>query len=182
LVILQKTVAALTRGSLERFVLRARRAAGLRGVVNVLVASSTAVRALNRQFRGKNSATDVLSFPAASIAHSNGRSRFAIAGDIAISADIAAENATKLGHTAAAEVKILTLHGILHLAGYDHERDNGTMAKKEATLRQRLRLPMALIERAARNGHPINRHPIEERKVLKKMAENKKRIRARSAG
>jgi probable rRNA maturation factor len=178
LIILQKTVAALTQGSLERFVLRARRAAGLRGVANVLVTSSTAVRALNRQFRGKNSATDVLSFPSSTLnSPSNGQSRLAIAGDIAISADIAAENATRLGHTAAEEVKILALHGILHLAGYDHERDNGRMARKEAALRQRLRLPMALIERATINGHPT-----EERKVLKKISRRKSKSSARSAG
>jgi probable rRNA maturation factor len=53
----------------------------------------------------------------------------------------------RLGHSAALEVKILALHGILHLAGFDHERDNGQMARKEAKLRQALRLPATLIER-----------------------------------
>jgi len=145
-VILQKRVAALNGIALERFVLRARRAAGLRGLVNVLVTTSAAVRSLNRQFLGKDKATDVLSFPAAS-SRSKGRKRVALAGEIAISANIAAQNAARFGHSAAAEVKILTLHGILHLAGFDHERDNSQMARKEIRLRRLLKLPVALIER-----------------------------------
>ena len=127
--------------------LHARRAVGLRGVPNVVVTSSTAVRTLNRQFRGKNKATDVLSFPSTAPPSRSLRKRVLLAGDIAISADIATQNAARFGHSAAQEVKILALHGILHLAGFDHERDNGTMARKEMTLRQRLHLPAALIER-----------------------------------
>lgn len=146
MVILQKRVAALSRESLERFVRRARRAAGLRGVANVLVTSSSAVRSLNRQFCGKDKATDVLSFPSLPLS-SNSRKKAAPAGDIAISVDIAARNAARLGHSPADEVKILTLHGILHLAGFDHERDNGAMARKEMKLRKTLNLPLALIER-----------------------------------
>lgn len=144
MVILQRRVAALTPGSLERFVLRARRAAGVRGTADVLVTGSAAMRALNRQFRGKNQATDVLSFPAASSPANGARRR---AGEIAISADIAARNAARFGHSAAEEIKILTLHGLLHLAGLDHERDNGEMARKEMRLRQALGLPAALIQR-----------------------------------
>jgi probable rRNA maturation factor len=71
------------------------------------------------------------------------------AGDIAISAEIAANNARSLGHTAAEEIKILVLHGILHLRGYDHERDDGRMARREEKLRRELRLPIGLIERAS---------------------------------
>jgi probable rRNA maturation factor len=146
LVILQKKVAGLSEETLARFVARARRAAGLRGTVNVLVTGSSAVRSLNRQFRDQNKATDVLSFPAASPgAQSRNGSR--LVGDVAISADIAMQNAIHLGHPVAQEIKILTLHGILHLAGFDHERDNGQMARKESTLRRSLRLPAALIER-----------------------------------
>jgi probable rRNA maturation factor len=70
-----------------------------------------------------------------------------LAGEIAISADIARQNAARLGHPAALEIKLLALHGILHLAGMDHERDNGEMARKEAHLRSVLRLPTGLIER-----------------------------------
>lgn len=148
MVILQKRVAALSQASLERFVLRARRAAGLRGLANVLVTSSNTMRTLNRQFRDKNKATDVLSFPAPSLSRGKPQ-RGKIAGDIAISADLAAQNAARLGHSPAEEAKILVLHGILHLAGFDHERDNGMMARKEAKLRQMLKLPVALIERTA---------------------------------
>jgi probable rRNA maturation factor len=103
------------------------------------------MRALNLQFRGHNKATDVLSFPAERSSDKSGARAFA--GEIAISADIAAQNATRLGHSAAAEVRILALHGILHLAGLDHERDNGQMARKEANLRRVLKLPSTLIER-----------------------------------
>jgi probable rRNA maturation factor len=145
LVILHKRIPKLSESSLERFVLRARRAAGLGGTVNVLVTTSSALRSLNRQFRGKNKATDVLSFPSL-LSDSQLQSLFA--GDIAISADIAAQNAVRLGHSTAEEIKILTLHGILHLAGFDHERDNGVMGRKESRLRQRLGLPSGLIERS----------------------------------
>ena len=146
MVILQKKVAGLSEGALNRFVLRARRVAGLRGTVNVLVTGSEAVRSLNRQFRGKSKATDVLSFPFTPLA-AQPRRKAGLAGEIAISADIAAHNAARLGHSPAQEIRILTLHGILHLAGMDHERDNGEMARKEATFRRMLRLPAALIER-----------------------------------
>jgi probable rRNA maturation factor len=146
-VILQKRVAGLSEKSLERFVLRARRTAGLRGFTNVLVTTSSTVRSLNRQFRGKNQTTDVLSFPSPLPVFSLGRKRPALAGEIVISADIAAQNAATLGHSPADEVKVLTLHGILHLAGFDHEHDNGQMARKEMSLRQLLKLPVALIER-----------------------------------
>jgi len=147
LVILQKRVPQLSQQALARLVLRARRAVGLRGVPNILVTSSTVVRTLNRRFRGKNKATDVLSFPSTVPLSRTVRQRVRLAGDIAISADIARQNATRFGHSTADEVKILALHGILHLAGFDHEGDNGRMARMEATLRQRLHLPAALIER-----------------------------------
>ena len=100
------------------------------------------MRRLNAQFRGKDYATDVLSFPSPIFVEGYG-------GDIAVSADIAARNARALGHSVAEEVKILVLHGVLHLAGYDHESDDGQMAEKELRLRRKLGLPAALIERAA---------------------------------
>jgi probable rRNA maturation factor len=134
---------------LVRFLLRARRAAGLRGTVNVLVTTSAAMHSLNLRFRGQNKPTDVLSFPSEPSGKGSNRARFA--GELAISADIAMQNAARLGHSAALEVKVLTLHGVLHLAGFDHERDNGQMARKEAKLRMALRLPSALIERARKS-------------------------------
>lgn len=146
--ILHKPVAGLNERSLERFVVRAKRAAGLRGAVTVLVTTSTELRSLNHRFRGKDKPTDVLSFPAEMMSHG----RFA--GDVAISADIAAKNARRLGHTPAEEIKVLTLHGLLHLAGYDHEADDGTMARREGRLREQLGLPVALIERSQKPRGP----------------------------
>ncbi len=156
MVILQKKVAGLNEDALNRFVLRARKAVGLRATVNVLVTSSAAVRSLNRQFRSQNKATDVLSFPAMSSTSTSGKRT--VAGDVAISADIALQNAIRLGHPVAQEIKILVLHGILHLAGFDHERDNGEMARQEAKLRHALRLPVALIERVQPVRDKSSRH------------------------
>ena len=153
LVILQKRVVGLTELALDRFVTRARGAAGLRADVNVLVTSNAELQELNRRFRGKDQPTDVLSFPALP----GLKPRYA--GDIAISAEIAAQNARSLGHTAAEEIKILILHGILHLRGYDHERDRGKMARREEKLRRDLRLPIGLIERTAQPGQRSRRRP-----------------------
>lgn len=125
--------------SLTLFAARARRAMKLRDDVNILITSSREMRELNRRFRKKNTPTDVLSFPS---------NMPKLAGDIAISADIAAANAAELGHSTETELKILILHGLLHLAGYDHETDGGEMQAREAELRQQLKLPVGLIERA----------------------------------
>jgi probable rRNA maturation factor len=144
LVIWQKRVTDLSELALDRFVARARRAAGLKGRVNVLVTSSAEMKSLNRRFRGKDKATDVLSFPP------EADSQEGLAGEIAVSAEIAAHNARALGHSPAEEVKVLVLHGILHLRGYDHECDNGQMARREKQMRAKLRLPSGLIERSGR--------------------------------
>ena len=131
--------------ALGRFVLRARRAARVRGQVHVLVISSRRMQVLNRQFRGKDAPTDVLSFPAlAEVARD-------FAGDIVISGDIAAANAKKLQHPVKQELKVLILHGVLHLAGHDHENDGGEMARLELRLRKQLNLQDGLIERATRS-------------------------------
>jgi probable rRNA maturation factor len=147
-VILNNPVAGLTGLALARFLARARRAAGLRGAVNVLVTSDAEMKSLNRRFRGKDKSTDVLSFPA--VADANKK----FAGDIAISAEIATRNARSLNHDPGVEIKILTLHGILHLCGCDHERDRGEMARSEQKLRRELGLPVGLIERAAPSHAP----------------------------
>lgn len=156
MVILRKYVAGLSDATLTRFVAKASRAVKLRGAVNVMVTSSQELRALNRRFRGKDQSTDVLSFSA--------DPGFAdiLAGDIAISAGIARENARRLGHSAAEEVKILILHGVLHLAGYDHESDRGAMAAREAKLRRSLGLPVGLIERTRQSGPSSRRNPASE--------------------
>ena len=141
LVIFQKRVADLTELALGRFLARARRAAGLKGTVNVLLTTSAEMKSLNRRFRGKDKPTDVLSFPAEPDAGKQ------LAGEIAISAEIASHNAHALGHSPAEEVKILVLHGVLHLRGYDHQCDNGQMARHEKHMRAKLHLPLGLIER-----------------------------------
>ncbi len=164
MVILQKKIVGLSEAALDRFVLAARRAAGLKGRVNLLVTSSAAVRALNQKFRGKNQATDVLSFPTPSEPGQASR----VAGEIAISADIAMRNASRLGHLPAQEVKILALHGILHLAGFDHERDNGRMARKEASLRDKLGLPSGLIERASLPAKALRRGSSKDKERMRR--------------
>ena len=108
-----------------------------------MVTGSREMRSLNSRFRGKSQATDVLSFPPPAL--SNG-----FAGDIAVSLDIATRNARSLGHSVGQEVQILVLHGILHLAGYDHEEDQGEMAAREVRLRRRFKLPTGLIERSVK--------------------------------
>lgn len=151
MVIIQERVAGLSEAALAKFVARARRAAGLQGSVSVLVTSSRELQGLNRRFRGKNKPTDVLSFPAMP-----GLMR-GFAGDVAISAEIAARNARRLGHTVADEIRILTLHAVLHLSGYDHEQDSGQMERKEQRLRKALGLPIGLIERAQRRREKSSR-------------------------
>jgi probable rRNA maturation factor len=151
LVIIQERVAGLSEAALAKFVARARRAAGLQGSVSVLVTSSRELQGLNRRFRGKNKPTDVLSFPAMP-----GLMR-GFAGDVAISAEIAARNARRLGHTAADEIRILTLHALLHLSGHDHEQDNGQMERKEQRLRKLLGLPEGLIERVQQGREKSSR-------------------------
>jgi probable rRNA maturation factor len=156
MVIIRKAVAGATEQSLSRFLTRARRVAKFRGRVNVLVTSSRELRSLNRRFRGLDKATDVLSFPAAppiGVSEDAATSDDA-EGDIAISADIACRNALSLGHPAVDELKILVLHGLLHLAGYDHERDQGEMALAEHELRHQLNLPDGLIERSLSQRKP----------------------------
>ena len=141
MVIIKKSVAGLTEASLAHFVRLAARALRLRGSVTVLLTTNNEMRSLNLRFRGKSAPTDVLSFPPLPTLP------VGFSGDIAISAEMAAQNARRLGHSAADEVRILALHGLMHLAGYDHERDNGTMACKEQRLRKSLHLPIGLIER-----------------------------------
>ena len=143
MIIVRKNVAGLSEIALARFVTRASRAARLHGAVNVLLTSNSELRALNSRFRGKDRPTDVLSFPPV-FGLGN-----AFAGDVAISAEMAAHNARRLGHSPAKEVEILVLHGLLHLAGYDHERDHGEMARTEERLRRALHLPAGLIDRSS---------------------------------
>lgn len=142
----------LMPGALARFLSAAQGAVGLKGSVTVLIAGNERLRELNRRFRRKDKPTDVLSFPAAPQV----QTQVQASGDIAISADIAAQNATMLGHSLCDEIKVLMLHGVLHLAGYDHETDVGEMAALEQRLRRKLKLPVSLTERRG-NSQPRRR-------------------------
>jgi probable rRNA maturation factor len=123
------------RGELRAFWAQlSKRVAGGRGMT-CLIATDRELRRLNREFRAKDYATDVLSFPGSA--------------EIAISYDRAEAQAAELGHGVEDELRILMLHGVLHLMGLDHENDSGEMARREALWRKRFRLPVGLIERAS---------------------------------
>jgi probable rRNA maturation factor len=140
---------AFTKRGLVVFLADAARAANLEGAVSVLLTGDEEIRRLNQRFRGKDKATDVLSFPAG-----EGFGRTRVAGDLAISMETAAREAEQYGHTLNLELRVLLLHGVLHLAGYDHETDTGEMARRENSLRKKLGLEklgpaQGLIARAA---------------------------------
>ena len=142
-IVLEHKTQKVSARALSLFAAKAQRALGLRDEINIRITSNRELQGLNRRFRKKDKPTDVLSFPSAMPK---------VAGDIAISADIAATSAAKLGHSTETEVKILILHGLLHLAGYNHENDNGRMRARETQLRRQLKLPTGLIERAHAGG------------------------------
>lgn len=106
----------------------------------IVIGSDKSLRDANRRFRGNRGVTDVLSFPDGE----NGR-----LGDILISAAQAARQAGRFGHNVEDELKILALHGLLHLLGYDHETDDGRMRRIEKRWRRKLGLPHSLTERGA---------------------------------
>jgi probable rRNA maturation factor len=110
----------------------AARALGVSGEVALVLTGDREVRALNARYRGKDRPTDVLSFP--------GPGGGAL-GDIVISVETAARNAAGAGRTLARELDVLALHGLLHVLGYDHETDDGTMDRVEGRLRRRLLAP-----------------------------------------
>ena len=106
--------------------------------MTVAIVSNARVRALNRRYRRKDGATDVLSFPS---------EERGFLGDVVIASGVAARQAREAGHSLATELRVLALHGLLHLLGYDHERDDGRMARLERRLRRRGGLREGLIER-----------------------------------
>ncbi len=138
--------------------------AAARGSVSIALVSDARVRALNRRYRRKDYATDVLSFPA-----SGGREprvgaprvspnperqipNPAALGDIVIARGVAKRQAREAGHSELTELRILALHGLLHLLGYDHEHDNGRMRRVERRLRRQGGLREGLIERAGQRS------------------------------
>src|SRR5437879_6299103 len=126
----------LRRAELRQFLSELARRLAHGREVTCLITTDQDLRALNRKFRGENYAANVLSFPSEE------------GGEIAISLDRAAAQAAEHGHSLEAEVRILMLHGLLHLTGMDHQADGGEMAGAEARWRKRLGLPSGLIERA----------------------------------
>lgn len=103
--------------------------------VAIVLAGDAAVRRLNRQFRGKDQTTDVLSFPAGGETLPDGTSPL---GEIVISVAQAGRQAEARGHSLARELRLLVIHGYLHLLGYDHEVDDGTMMRLQARLARAL--------------------------------------------
>jgi rRNA maturation RNase YbeY len=121
----------------ERFAARAVRVVPSNGAgVTVAFVSDRLMRELNRRWRGKRGTTDVLSFPAGQDEFE--RAAGATLGDVVISVERAARQAAEHGLSFEREVEQLILHGLLHLCGYDHERDDGEMNALELRLRRRL--------------------------------------------
>ena len=122
-----------------------------RGGVTIAIVSDARVRALNRRFRRKDKTTDVLSFPAEeppARTRPGGPSGSAPhLGDVVIAAGVARRQARDAGHSLQTELRVLALHGVLHLLGYDHEHDDGRMARLERRLREKGGLREGLIER-----------------------------------
>jgi probable rRNA maturation factor len=116
------------------------------GEVTVALVSDGRMRALNRSFRGKDYATDVLSFPAGGSDGVPSDARYL--GDIVIATGVARRQADEASHAIATEVRVLALHGLLHLLGYDHEQDDGVMARTEERLRRRAGLSSGLLARS----------------------------------
>jgi probable rRNA maturation factor len=160
---------SLRAGALTSWLRRVAPAAA-QGTVSIALVSTRRIRALNRTYRQKDSATDVLSFPAArpggrtnvpeagrarrpgkTLLKSRDASRrlaASVLGDIVIARDVAKRQAREAGHSETTELRVLALHGLLHLLGYDHECDSGTMERIERRLRRKGGLREGLIERA----------------------------------
>lgn len=113
---------------------------GCRGAMVVALVSDARVRLLNQRYRGRDATTDVLAFPA---------EEPGALGEVAIASGVARRQAVRAGHSVQTELRVLALHGMLHLLGYDHERDDGHMARVERRLRRKGGLREGLIERGA---------------------------------
>jgi probable rRNA maturation factor len=130
--------------------------------VAIALVSDRRMRQLNAQFRRVDEPTDVLSFPAGSspapLANGPGKlPQQKELGDVAIAVGVARRQAGEQGHALRTELRVLALHGLLHLLGYDHERDDGEMRRFEERLRRRAGLPSGLIAREPRSRRPTTR-------------------------
>jgi probable rRNA maturation factor len=134
LITYRRKPATLDVPSLESFaaILRDRVARGRE--FHCRITNDAELQSLNKQFLGKDYPTDVLSFPSEN--------------DIAISLQRARAQAKEWKHSVEDEIRILMLHGVLHLLGMDHESDTGQMKRTELRWRKKLELPTGLIERA----------------------------------
>jgi probable rRNA maturation factor len=121
--------------------LRGMAPARARGQMTVALVTDTRIQQLNRTFRHVDAPTDVLSFPA---------DEPGMLGDVVIARGVARQQARAAGHDITTEIRVLALHGLLHLLGYDHENDGGRMARLEARQRRKGGLREGLIERARR--------------------------------
>jgi probable rRNA maturation factor len=119
---------------------------GVRGSVSIAIVSDARLRALNARYRRVDHKTDVLSFPTDARPPRVRATRFL--GDIVIAKGVAGRQARAAGHSELTELRVLALHGLLHLLGYDHEVDEGRMRRAEQRLRRKGGLPAGLIERA----------------------------------
>ena len=137
-VLFRRAPAGLERPAIKEFARTLRELIAKGREFHCLISDDRELRRLNRRFLGADYATDVLSFPL----NDNG-----LLGELAISADRAAEQAREFGHSQLDEIRILMLHGVLHLVGMDHQTDGGAMARAEARWRKKLDLPMGLIGR-----------------------------------
>jgi probable rRNA maturation factor len=140
LITFRRKPATLDTQSLETFAETLRARVARRRDFHCLITGDTELRRLNAQFRDKDQATDVLSFP----------SEGPELGDIAISLQRARAQAREWRHDVNDEIRILMLHGVLHLLGMDHETDSGQMRRTENRWRAKLGLPCGLIEREPR--------------------------------
>jgi probable rRNA maturation factor len=154
----QVATPGLSRRGLRAFLKRLEQEVGQGRTFCCLIASDTELQRLNREFRKCDYATDVLSFPSEKHPLPNGRGSVtnvgqtlssANSGEIAISYDAACRQSAEYGHSVEQEIKILLLHGLLHLLGMDHETDHGQMLDAERKWRIRLGLPAGLIERVS---------------------------------
>ncbi len=139
LITYRRPPATLKRTRIEKFAQLTREQVARGREFHCLITSDSELKALNLRFRGKDTTTDVLSFP------SGEKNPL---GDIAISLGRARAQARERGHSIETEVCILLLHGVLHLTGMDHETDRGQMARAELRWQRTLGLPAGLIERS----------------------------------